>query len=221
MARIERILAALCVFIALASAYSAPTFCKCTCFTNSTIIPLGPQHPNDGGQQPPPPSAKRDTSSSISSSPASALLTSRASSASCNQCNRAFCLDYNLPICKGAEEKDVVAMCFQRDSRKDQIIVWCFLLGTGSLLGWTAVQRVMKFREDGAAGSGNNRAPLLGGGGGGHGANGGEENVFQRLATRVGLGGQNNMAGSRSPLSSPSPAIQRGQYVPLDGNSRD
>ncbi|CAK7236117.1 hypothetical protein SCUCBS95973_009497 [Sporothrix curviconia] len=221
MARIQQILAALCVFIALASAYSAPTFCKCTCFTNSTIIPLGPQHPKDGSaQQPPPASAKRrDAAAGVSSSsPATALLVSRASSASCNQCNRAFCLDYNLPICKGAEEKDVVAMCFQRDSRKDQIIVWCFLLGTGSLLGWTAIQRVMKVREDGAGG-GNNRAPLLGSGrGGGH---GGEGSVFQRLAARVGLGGPTVASGSRSPLSSPSAAIPRSQYAPLDGNSRD
>ncbi|CAK7200353.1 hypothetical protein SEUCBS139899_003047 [Sporothrix eucalyptigena] len=219
MTRIQQILTALCVFIALASAYSAPTFCKCTCFTNSTIIPLGPQRPSDGGSSntAPPPANQRDTAAGISSSPAS-VLTSRASSSSCNQCNRAFCLDYNLPICKGAEEKDVVAMCFQRDSRKDQIIVWCFLLATGSLLGWTAVQRVLKLKDEGA--ENNNRAPLLGGAVGGNGGG----NVFERLAASVGIVGRDNrggISGSRSPLSSPSAAIPRNQYAPLDGNGRD
>jgi hypothetical protein len=38
----------------------------------------------------------------------------------------------------------VVAMCFQRDSRKDKIIVWCFILGTAGLLGWAAVKRVLE-----------------------------------------------------------------------------
>ncbi|CAK7245676.1 MAG: hypothetical protein STHCBS139747_007261 [Sporothrix thermara] len=227
MARIiQQILAALCVFIALVSAYSAPTFCKCSCFSNSTIIPLGPHHPTDGGAQPPPASDKRDTAAAaavdVFSSPASAPLAPRGSSSSCSQCNRAFCLDYNLPICKGAEEKDVVAMCFQRDSRKDQIIVWGFLLGTGSLLGWTAVQHYLKSREEraaaAAAAAGNNRAPLLGGGRGGI---DGQENIFQRLAARVGLGGQSGAGRSRSPRSAPTAAIPRGQYSPLDGNSRD
>lgn len=37
-----------------------------------------------------------------------------------------------------------MAMCFQRDSRKDQIIVWCFILGTAGLLGWAAVRRVLE-----------------------------------------------------------------------------
>jgi hypothetical protein len=35
-------------------------------------------------------------------------------------------------------------MCFQRDSRKDQIIVWGFILGTAGLLGWAAVKRVLE-----------------------------------------------------------------------------
>ncbi|KAK3316554.1 hypothetical protein B0H66DRAFT_441064, partial [Apodospora peruviana] len=89
-------------------ATASQTFCKCTCFTNSTIIPLGPSHGDP----------------------------SRAASSSCGQCNRAFCLKYNLPICKDAEEKDVLTSCFQRDSTKDQIIVWGFIIGTVGLLGW-------------------------------------------------------------------------------------
>lgn len=31
----------------------------------------------------------------------------------CNDCNRQFCLGYNLPICKGATEKDVFTTCFR------------------------------------------------------------------------------------------------------------
>lgn len=32
---------------------------------------------------------------------------------SCSDCTRAFCLDYNLPICKEAEEEDVFTTCFR------------------------------------------------------------------------------------------------------------
>lgn len=71
----------------------------------------------------------------------------RSSSSSCNECNRAFCMSYNLPICKDAEEKDVQTMCFQRDSRKDQIIVWVFILGTGGLLSWAGIRRLLALRE--------------------------------------------------------------------------
>ncbi|CAK7264538.1 hypothetical protein SEPCBS57363_001123 [Sporothrix epigloea] len=196
----------------MVSAYSPPTFCKCTCFTNSTIIPLGPQHLGDGSAQKPPPSAKREAAVAVPFSPAPApapaLLASRASSSSCSQCNRAFCLQYNLPICKGAEEKDVVAMCFQRDSRKDQIIVWCFLLGTGCLLGWTAVQRIVKMWETDT--------------GNGRGANGRDGGAFQRFAARTGLGSQRSTSAGRTSTTSlpPSGATPRGQYAPLDGNSR-
>ena len=31
----------------------------------------------------------------------------------CNDCNRHFCLDYNLPICKGAGMEDVFTTCFR------------------------------------------------------------------------------------------------------------
>lgn len=41
----------------------------------------------------------------------------------------------------------MVTMCFQRDSRKDQIIVWGFILGTTGLLGWAAAKRVVEMRE--------------------------------------------------------------------------
>ncbi|KAG7286445.1 hypothetical protein NEMBOFW57_008756 [Staphylotrichum longicolle] len=73
----------------------------------------------------------------------SSLLTAREASSSCKQCNRAFCLKYNLPICKDAEDKDIKTSCFQRDSHKDQVIVWGFLLGTAGLLGWAGARRVV------------------------------------------------------------------------------
>jgi hypothetical protein len=38
-------------------------------------------------------------------------------------------------------------MCFQRDSRKDQIIVWAFILGTTGLLGWAAIRKALEMRE--------------------------------------------------------------------------
>lgn len=31
----------------------------------------------------------------------------------CNDCNRQFCLDYNLPICKKASMDDVFTTCFR------------------------------------------------------------------------------------------------------------
>lgn len=37
-------------------------------------------------------------------------------------------------------------MCFQRDSNKDKIIVWGFILGTVGLLGWAAFKRVVEVR---------------------------------------------------------------------------
>ena len=35
----------------------------------------------------------------------------------CNDCNRQFCLDYNLPICKGAGMDDVFTTCFRESAR--------------------------------------------------------------------------------------------------------
>lgn len=61
--------------------------------------------------------------------------------------------------------------CFQRDSRKDQLIVWGFILGTGGLLGWAATRKVVEIREKGRRGGGAMGAAgggsSLGGGGGG------------------------------------------------------
>lgn len=117
-----------------------PTFCKCTCFTNSTIIELGPasdNHPSLRHRSPP------------------GGIEKRAASASCDQCNRDFCLQkYNLPICRDAEDKDVSTQCFQRDSVKDRVIVWGFIVGTAGLLGWAGVRGVLEGRVKQSGGLG-------------------------------------------------------------------
>lgn len=38
-------------------------------------------------------------------------------------------------------------MCFQRDSRKDQIVVLTFIAGTVGLLVWAAVRKVVERRR--------------------------------------------------------------------------
>ena len=41
----------------------------------------------------------------------------------CNDCNRKFCLNYELPTCKGAKEEDVVTTCF-RESFLNSLARW-------------------------------------------------------------------------------------------------
>lgn len=136
---------------------AAPTFCKCTCFKNSTIIPLGPK-----SQASEAPSLLRralplssflqstdddaDGESIYTGSESS--LKRRSLSKSCSECTKAFCLSQGIDFCKDAKEDDVVTMCFQRDSNKDKIIVWGFMLGTFGLLGWAAFKRVAERRRD-------------------------------------------------------------------------
>ncbi|EFQ34517.1 hypothetical protein CGRA01v4_13886 [Colletotrichum graminicola] len=126
MNRISLLLLLLCGLIALVGADSAPTFCRCTCFKNSTIVALGPQH--------------RDNQSGGAPS-------RRAASTSCSQCTKAFCLTSGISFCRDAIEENVQTMCFQRDSNKDRVIVWGFILGTAGLLGWAALKRVNELRE--------------------------------------------------------------------------
>ncbi|KGQ01877.1 hypothetical protein PAAG_11265 [Paracoccidioides lutzii Pb01] len=121
----------------LVSASSHTSFCKCTCFSNSTIIQLG-----------------LPDSKSFSAIHSRLLLFPRDEEdkhdpakgdkknrpLNCNDCNRRFCLDYNLPKCKGAKEEDVVTTCFQRDSNKDKAVVFIFIIATASLLVWAAIK---------------------------------------------------------------------------------
>lgn len=130
------------------------------------------------------------------------------SSPSCSQCNRSFCLSQSLPICKGAADKDVSTMCFQRDSRKDQVIVWGFILGTAGLLGWAAVQKAVDMRSSGGLGG----IPGVGGvgrsaGGGGGPPRGRREGGILPLG-RGGLGSTGTDGG-------------RGAYAAVAGHSRE
>ncbi|KAI8682628.1 hypothetical protein LRP88_05409 [Fusarium phalaenopsidis] len=144
MARISFIILLLGAFISLAAA-SAPTFCKCTCFKNSTIIPLGPKGERSPSQLRR--SAVLDYGDFTPANEIRSELEPRSKSKSCSECTKAFCLKQGISFCKGATEEDVTTMCFQRDSNKDKIIVWGFIIGTVGLLGWAAFKKVVSWRE--------------------------------------------------------------------------
>ncbi|KAM0720488.1 hypothetical protein Q7P37_004624 [Cladosporium fusiforme] len=125
-----RILFLFFTFLFLSLAASPTSFCKCTCFSNSTIIPLSSK-PSENKQTP--------------AKPPSSLFDIRAPSEqpahrSCADCTKQFCLSYNLPICSKAKEEDVSTICFQRDSAKDQAVVLLFIGATVGLLLWAAVR---------------------------------------------------------------------------------
>jgi len=112
------VLLALLTFISSVSAASPTSFCKCTCAGNSTIVALdspSTQKPVDSG-----------------------LLKERASRRTCSDCNRQFCLGYSF--CKGVQEEEVFTTCFQRDSTKDQAVVFIFILATVGLLTYAVVR---------------------------------------------------------------------------------
>lgn len=106
---------------------AATSFCKCSCFGNSTIIALSG-------------SKASSTSPKTSHFNSAAAGSSQTHRGTCNDCNRKFCLDYNLPICKNAKEEDVVTTCFQRDSAKDEAVVFVFIFATVGLLVYAAVK---------------------------------------------------------------------------------
>jgi hypothetical protein len=103
--------------LSISLAASPTSFCKCTCFGNSTIVAL-------------------DAPSAAKKPPA--LLEPRASKKTCNDCNRQFCLGYSF--CAGEKEQNVLTTCFQRDSAKDQAVVFIFIGATVGLLGWAALR---------------------------------------------------------------------------------
>ncbi|XPS73828.1 hypothetical protein M3J09_005963 [Ascochyta lentis] len=104
-------------FLSLSLAASPTSFCKCTCFGNSTIVALDPP---------------------TTTSKPMLELRPRATKKSCNDCNRQFCLSYSF--CKGEKEDKVLTTCFQRDSTKDQVVVLAFIAATLGLLGYAAVR---------------------------------------------------------------------------------
>ncbi|KAF4465798.1 MFS transporter [Fusarium albosuccineum] len=135
---------------------AAPTFCKCTCFKNSTIIPLGPKDES---------SSRQLRSAPLFDNPLQTRseLQPRSKSKSCSECTKAFCLKQGIDFCKDATEEDVTTMCFQRDSNKDKIIVWGFIIGTVGLLGWAAFKKVISWREGTGLGrQGSSYTPMPG-----------------------------------------------------------
>ncbi|CZT15824.1 uncharacterized protein RCC_01660 [Ramularia collo-cygni] len=131
----QLILLLTCLSLALAA--TPTSFCKCTCFSNSTIIPLT----GAGASSPQRLFLREDE-------PVTTTNTTAPHARTCADCNKQFCLNYNLPICKDAEEEDVFTSCFQRDSFKDEFVVCVFILGTVGLLLWAAVRPVVqRWRE--------------------------------------------------------------------------
>ncbi|PHH81923.1 hypothetical protein CDD82_7525 [Ophiocordyceps australis] len=152
MARLQHMLVfvfTLASLLAIASASSAPTFCKCTCFKNSTIIPLGPasQTPSSSSSQPALLARFVNFARPVDAHTSIGYHSRRSVSTSCTECTKAFCLSQGIDFCKDAEEENVFTLCFQRDSNKDKIFVWAFILGTVGLLGWAAFKRVVEWRE--------------------------------------------------------------------------
>ncbi|KAI3395195.1 hypothetical protein diail_1689 [Diaporthe ilicicola] len=248
MNRLSFLILLLGVFASLAVAASAPTFCKCTCFTNSTIIEIKPKSSTGGSSKSPsqhrPLSSGGDSTTDPSPDEAAAggdddnadndgdetdgllRLSRRAqgssSSPSCSQCNRSFCMSQSLPICKGAADKDVVTMCFQRDSRKDQVIVWGFILGTAGLLGWAGVQKVADLRQQGGMGGGGIPGVIGGGGGAGGVGGGGAPAARPPRGRREGGGGGGGVLPlARAALGSTGTDGGRGAYAAVAGHSRE
>ncbi|KAL2862150.1 hypothetical protein BJX68DRAFT_224035 [Aspergillus pseudodeflectus] len=96
-----------CASFALAS--SPASFCKCTCFSNSTIIPLDPDKGGSSSFN----NAFHFLTRSEDIDPSNEKRAGNYRSLSCNDCNRKFCLGYDLPTCKGAKEEDVFTTCFR------------------------------------------------------------------------------------------------------------
>lgn len=95
-------------------------------------------------------------------------------------------------------------MCFQRDSRKDQIVVWGFILGTAGLLGWAALRKAMEMQETGA---------FIGAGG---------ALLSRATGGRLGGGGGRGLSGSGLGMGRPGGGGDdwRGQYSGVATHSR-
>lgn len=91
----------------LTYAASLPSFCKCSVGSNYTIISLnhGRAAPNSG-----------------------TAATPQTGPRTCADCNRQFCIDYNLPFVKGVKEEDISTTCFRESSLADSFFLWGGLL---------------------------------------------------------------------------------------------
>ncbi|KAL8831708.1 MAG: hypothetical protein Q9191_000718 [Dirinaria sp. TL-2023a] len=163
----SRLILILSALLSVALCASPTSFCKCTCGSNSTIIPLdAPVSPaghnllflreraennstpptedgeekndNDENEDDDESEGKEDKDKEGKEKEEDDRKEYRPGN--CNDCNRQFCLSYNLPICKNVGIEDVFTTCFQRDSRKDEVVVFIFIFATAGLLGWAAVK---------------------------------------------------------------------------------
>ncbi|EEQ92079.1 uncharacterized protein BDCG_07199 [Blastomyces dermatitidis ER-3] len=137
----------LLIAISLTSLVSASihtSFCKCTCFSNSTIIQLGPPQAKPLSPSPAIFFFPRDDKEDGDDKKDPEKGDKKYRALNCNDCNRRFCLGYGLPKCKGAKEDDVVTSCFQRDSNKDKAVVYIFIIATVGLLVWAAVKPLVE-----------------------------------------------------------------------------
>ncbi|KAF9550551.1 hypothetical protein EC957_000225 [Mortierella hygrophila] len=116
--RITLLLALVCLLAILQTTLAADpiSYCKCVCGQEKYIValPRDAQHPIFGG-----------------------------SSKACGSCTKKYCLDMNSDMCKdvgtgGGDE--LTTICFERDSYKDQFIVYLFLTITFGLLGFAVLQ---------------------------------------------------------------------------------
>ena len=105
--------------------------------------------------------------------------------------------------------------CFQRDSRKDKVIVWGFILGTAGLLGWAGLRKVLERGQVGGfgTGAGGSVRPGFGGGGsstvGGNAGGGGLGGMGGGLFRRVFAGGATGQGAGRGT------GTGQGAYSPL------
>ncbi|KAG0047873.1 hypothetical protein BGZ83_007138 [Gryganskiella cystojenkinii] len=116
------LLGLLCLLTLLQPTFAANpiSFCKCVCGQKYQIqaLPKDNQHPIFGG-----------------------------SSKACGACTKQFCLDYVPDLCQGVgtgEGDELITSCFERDSYKDQFIVYLFLTITFGLLGFAGLQPFVK-----------------------------------------------------------------------------
>lgn len=110
-------------------------------------------------------------------------------------------------------------MCFQRDSRKDQIIVWGFILGTAGLLGWAGAQKAMAMREQGALAW----LPGFGAGAGAGGAGSRGSGSGLGLGGRIGIprGIREGIRVGAARVGATGSDAGRGAYAAVGGHSRD
>lgn len=59
--------------------------------------------------------------------------------AACGNCTKKFCLSLNLTICEGVDEMLVSSSCYQRESLKEQIFTYTFIIITSGLLLYATI----------------------------------------------------------------------------------